>query len=228
MTPRRPCLAIDGPVGSGKSTVARLVAHRLGFTYVDSGAMYRALAWAARARGIGPADPERVSQLLNSVDLRLEPQPDGVNRVMVSGRDITQEIRSPEIGQLASEFSEMPAVREWMVALQQDMARDGGVVMEGRDIQTVVLPDAEIKIFLTASAEERARRRWIELRERGFEADCDEVLAEIQARDHRDSNRAHSPLRPADDAVHLDTGGMDIEQVVQRVLEIAGERNLRP
>ena len=228
MTPRRPCLAIDGPVGSGKSTVARLVAHRLGFTYVDSGAMYRALAWAARARGIGPAEPERVSQLLDTVDLRLDPQPDGINRVMVSGRDITEEIRSPEIGQLASEFSEMPAVREWMVALQQAMAREGGVVMEGRDIQTVVLPDAEIKIFLIAPAEERARRRWLELRERGFDADLDEVLAEIQARDHRDSNRAHSPLRAADDAVHLDTGGMDIEQVVQRVLEIAGERNLRP
>lgn len=224
MRPRRPCLAIDGPVASGKSTIARLVAHHLGYTYIDSGAMYRALAWAARAAGIGSADPDRVSQLLQTLDLRLDPQPDGPNRVFLDGRDITDEIRSPEIGRLASQLSEIPAVRERMVSLQRSMAGGGGVVMEGRDIQTVVLPEAEIKIFLTAPAEERARRRWRELQERGMNADLDAVLAEIQARDARDSNRAHSPLRPAADAFHLDTGGLTIEQVIAAVLDVVHGR----
>ena len=224
MSHRRPCIAIDGPVGAGKSTIARLVAQGLGYTYIDSGAMYRALAWAARRDGIGADDQTRVSELVEEVRIRIRPRADGLNQVIVNGDDITSEIRSPDIGQLASRLSAMPPVRRRMVALQQDMAREGGVVMEGRDIQTVVLPEAEVKIFLTASAEERARRRWEELRGRGLEADLQHVLADIEARDARDTTRADSPLKPAPDAVHVDTDGITIEQVVAKVLAIVKER----
>ena len=224
---RRPCIAIDGPVAAGKSTIARLVARALGYAYIDSGAMYRALSLAARAHSVAPEEPEQVSDLLNTVSIELRPRPDGLNRVFVDGRDVTVEIRAPEVGQLASSLSEIPEVRGRMVALQQEMARAGGVVMEGRDIQTVVLPDAEVKIFLTASPHERARRRCLELRERGFEADLGAVLAEIEARDRRDSTRSHSPLRAAPDAILLDTDGLTIEQVVERILAIVEERNLR-
>jgi len=223
---RGPCIAIDGPVGAGKSTIARLVAQGLGYTYIDSGAMYRALAWAARRDGIGADDQTRVSELVEEVRIRIRPRADGLNQVIVDGDDITSEIRSPEISQLASRLSAMPPVRRRMVALQQDMAREGGVVMEGRDIQTVVLPEAEVKIFLTASAEERARRRWEELRGRGREADLQHVLADIEARDARDTTRADSPLKPAPDAVHVDTDGLTVEQVVAKVLAIVKERGL--
>ena len=224
MSRRGPCIAIDGPVGAGKSTIARLVAHGLGYTYIDSGAMYRALAWAARRDGIGADDQTRVSELVEEVRIRIRPRADGLNQVIVNGDDITSEIRSPEISQLASRLSAMPTVRRRMVALQQEMARDGCVVMEGRDIQTVVLPEAEVKIFLTASAEERARRRWEELRGRGREADLQQVLADIEARDARDTTRADSPLKPAPDAVHVDTDGLTIEQVVAKVLATVKER----
>jgi len=224
VSPRRPCIAIDGPVGAGKSTIARLVAGRLGFSYIDSGAMYRALAWAARRQGIRPAETERVLGLLGGLRIRLEPQPEGANRVLVDDHDVTDEIRTQEIGELASQLSEIPGVRRRMVALQQEMAQAGGVVMEGRDIQTVVLPDAEVKIFLTAPAEERARRRLLELQARRHTASFEAVLAEITGRDQRDSTRADSPLRPAPDAVNVDTGGLTIEQVVERVLEIVRAR----
>ncbi len=222
--PRRARIAIDGPVGAGKSTIARLVARELGYTYVDSGAMYRALAWAAQAQGIRVDEPAHVAELLRNTKVELKPRPDGVNEVFVNGRDVTREIRTPEIGQLASKLSAMTPVRRRMVALQQQMARVGGVVMEGRDIQTVVLPDAEVKIFLSAPAEERAQRRWLELRERGMSADAADVLAEIVARDRRDTTRADSPLKPAADAVHVDTAGLTIEQVVERVLAIVQSR----
>ena len=224
MSRRGPCIAIDGPVGAGKSTIARLVAQGLGYTYIDSGAMYRALAWAARRDGIAADDQTRVSELVEEVRIRIRPRADGLNQVIVNGDDITSEIRSPDIGQLASRLSAMPPVRRRMVALQQDMAREGHVVMEGRDIQTVVLPEAEVKIFLTASAEERARRRWEELRGRGREADLQHVLADIEARDARDTTRADSPLKPAPDAVHVDTDGLTIEQVVAKVLAVVKER----
>jgi cytidylate kinase len=218
VTARRPCVAIDGPVAAGKSTVARLAAQRLGYTYVDSGAMYRALAWAARQRGIAADEVDRTCGLLEEVEIRLMPEANGGNRVLVNGADVTDQIRALEIGELASRLSEIPAVREQMVALQQAMAREGGVVMEGRDIQTVVLPEAEVKIFLTAPAEERARRRHLELRDRGFKASFDKVLAQVRARDDRDSNREHSPLRAAPDAVSIDTGGLTVDQVVGEVL----------
>lgn len=219
---RRPNIAIDGPVSAGKSTIARFVAQRLHFTYIDTGAMYRAFAWAAQRRGLTAARPEAAGKLLDEIEIRLVPRREGGSQVFVDAEEVTESIRTPEIGQLASQLSEIPAVRERMVALQQEMARDGGVVMEGRDIQTVVLPDAEVKIFLIAPAEERARRRCLELQERGLSADFDSVLTELRARDRRDSTRAHSPLRAAPDAVTIDTGGLTIPQVVARVLEVAG------
>jgi cytidylate kinase len=201
-----------------------LVARDLGYTYVDSGAMYRALAWAAVEKGIQSDDRAQVVELLRSTTIELSPRPDGANEVFVNGRDVSGEIRTPEISQLSSKLSAMTPVRRRMVAIQQRMAKAGGVVMEGRDIQTVVLPDAEVKIFLTASAEERARRRWQELRNRGLKADLDEVLADVQARDRRDSTRADSPLKPAPDAVHVDTSGLTIDQVVARVLAVVRDK----
>jgi len=220
----RPRLAIDGPVSAGKSTIARLVAQRLGFTYIDTGAMYRAFAWAAQLSGLTAAQPEEAVKLLATLAIQLLPRHEGGNQVLVDGVDITDEIRTPEIGQLASQLSEIPAVRGRMVALQQEMARDGGVVMEGRDIQTVVLPDAEVKIFLIAPAEERARRRCLELQQRGLICDLDSVLAELQQRDLRDSTRAHSPLKAAPDAITVDTGGLTIEQVVARVIAVVHDK----
>jgi len=211
-------------VSAGKSTIARLVAGELGYAYVDSGAMYRALAWAAREEGVSPEDVAGVRSLLESIEIELVPQSGGANRVRVNGREITEEIRAPEIGQLSSRLSEISGVRERMVALQREMAREGGVVMEGRDIQTVVMPEAEVKIFLTAPAEERARRRHLELRERGFEAELQTVLAGIKKRDGRDSNRKHSPLRAAPEAVVVDSGGLSIEEVVARVLAVVREK----
>ena len=224
MRPRGPCIAIDGPVGAGKSTIASLVARRLDYTYIDTGAMYRGLAWAARRDELTADDADPIIHLLRRTDIKLRPRPDGTNEVVVAGEDVTGEIRSPEIGQLASRLSVLPAVRRRLVALQQAMAREGSVVMEGRDVQTVVLPDADVKIFLTAPAEERAHRRWLELRERGREADEQQVLAEIRARDERDSTRQDSPLKPAPDAVHVDTGGLTIEQVVEKILEVVRGR----
>jgi len=220
----RPRLAIDGPVSAGKSTIARLVAQRLGFTYIDTGAMYRAFAWAAQLSGLTAAQSEEAVRLLDTLAIQLLPRHEGGNQVLVDGVDITDEIRTPEIGQLASQLSEIPAVRGRMVALQQEMARDGGVVMEGRDIQTVVLPDAEVKIFLIAPAEERARRRCLEFQQRGLICDLDSVLAELQQRDLRDSTRAHSPLKAAPDAITVDTGGLTIEQVVARVIAVVHDK----
>jgi cytidylate kinase len=220
---QRPCVAIDGPVAAGKSTIARLVARELGFTYVDSGATYRGLAWAARRHDIPADDRSRLEDLLGELNIQLRPRPDGINQVLVDGQDVTAEIRSPEIGRLASKLSAIPRVRRRMVALQKEMAREGGVVMEGRDIQTVVLPDAEVKIFLTAPAEERAERRWHELRARGVAADLETVRADIEARDKRDSTRSDSPLRAAPGAVHLDTGGLTVEEVSAKVLDVVRE-----
>lgn len=221
---RRPCVAIDGPVAAGKSTVARLVARELGFTYVDSGATYRGLAWTARRHDVPPDDRSRLDDLLGELNIQLRPQPDGSNQVLVDGQDVTDEIRAPGIGRLASRLSAIPQVRRRMVALQKEMAREGGVVMEGRDIQTVVMPEAEVKIFLIAPAAERAERRWHELRARGLSVELKQVQAEIEARDERDSTRSDSPLKAAPDAVHIDTGGMTIQEVVDSVLKVVRTR----
>ena len=204
-------VAIDGPAGAGKSTVARGVAQALGFTYLDSGAMYRSVALAARERGVEPAEAA------SSIDVGFGGA-EG-DRVLLDGRDVTTEIRTPEISEAASRVAADPAVRSAMVAAQRKLLRGGDWVAEGRDIGTVVAPDAELKVFLTADPRERARRRAAELG-----AEVDAVLAEQTIRDERDRAREHSPLRPAEGAVELDTTGLSVSEVVQRIAELARAR----
>lgn len=205
-------IAIDGPAGSGKSTVAKAVASRLGLEYLDTGAMYRSVAFAALRHNVDPDDSEVVARLARQVEIRLE---DG--KVCVDGHDATIEIRGPEVTRAVSAVAANPDVRAEMVARQREWAkkRDGGV-MEGRDIGTVVFPDAELKVYLTASDEERAKRRSKEVTDLHYDA----VAADIARRDHADSSRAASPMQQAADAVVLDTTGLTIDEVVDRVLEL--------
>jgi CMP/dCMP kinase len=195
-------IAIDGPAGAGKSTVARAVARRLGYTYLDTGAMYRSVALAALERGIEPTDV--------AATLRIEPTAD---QVLLDGRDVTTAIRTPEVSEAASKAAAEPAVRAAMVAEQRRLLSDGNWVAEGRDIGTVVAPDAKLKVFLTAEAAERARRRAAEIG-----ADVQTVLAEQTIRDERDTARADSPLRAAEDAITVDTTGLTIDEVVDRIV----------
>jgi len=217
-------IAIDGPAGAGKSTVAKSVAAALGYTYIDTGAMYRSVALRAIEDGIDPTDSERIGRLAEAVRIEFAQDALGGQRVLADGRDVTAEIRSPEATRLSSPVSAVPAVRRALVALQREMGRAGGVVMEGRDIGTVVFPNAEVKVFLTATDGERAARRWRELHERGEAVSIDDVLAQQRERDARDSSREDSPLRPADDAVIVDSDRLTIEQVTERILDIATRR----
>ena len=209
-------IAIDGPAGAGKSTVARRVAEALGYTYVDTGAMYRALAWAVLAAKIAPDDDEAVCALAARLEVRLEAE----GRVWVDGREVAGEIRTPEISNLTSPLSALPCVRSRMVALQQAMARPGGVVMEGRDIGTVVLPEAEIKVFLVATLDERVRRRRAELAAQGITLSPTELSRDIAARDRRDAARDVAPMVPAHDAVVLDSDGLHPDEVVAQILAL--------
>lgn len=213
-------IAIDGPAGAGKSTVAQRVADALGFTYIDTGAMYRALAWAVLDSGTDPQSIEAVVTQAASLEIHLEP-----GRVWADGREITEWIRSPEISNLTSPLAALPEVRTRMVTLQQAMARRGGVVMEGRDIGTVVLPEAEVKIFLTASLTERVRRRRVELSARGVERETEILEREIAARDARDTGRDTAPLKAAADAVRLDSDQLSADEVVTRILDLVRERS---
>lgn len=212
-------IAIDGPAGAGKSTVARMAAEQLGFLYVDTGAMYRAVGLYALRQGADPHSAEAVAALLPGIDLGLTYQ-DGVQRILLNGEDVSAAIRTPDASMAASAVSAHPAVRAFLLDRQRALGRDRSVVMDGRDIGTVIFPDAEVKIFMTASAEERAGRRCRELREKGQDADFNAVLADIRARDYSDSHRAAAPLRPAEDAVTLDTTAMSLEKSVQEVLRI--------
>ena len=207
-------VAIDGPAGAGKSTVARRVASALGYTYVDTGAMYRAVAWAVLAGGIAPSDADAVCALAERVEIRLEP-----GRVFAGDAEITDRIRTPEISNLTSPISALPCVRTRLAVLQREMGRRGGVVMEGRDIGTVVLPDAEVKVFLSASLDERVRRRREELGASGIDLSTEQLEADIAARDTRDASRDVAPMVPASDAILLESDGLDVEQVVSRILE---------
>lgn len=223
MPPRRvgPIIAIDGPAGAGKSTVAKAVADRLGFTYIDTGAMYRAVALLAVQHGTGIHEPERLGALAESARFEFRRDAGGRSRLYLNGADVEDAIRTPEIGQLSSPVSALPGVRRALVARQREMGASGGVVMEGRDIQTNVFPDAEVKVFLTATEPERARRRQAELAARGIERSLDEVLVEMRDRDARDSSRSLNPLTKADDAVEVLTDGMSVDEVIDAVISLA-------
>lgn len=210
-------IAIDGPVGAGKSTVARALARRLGFRYVDTGAMYRSVAWAATRRGTPLGDEAAVSALAGTVDIQFVPGGAG-QRVLVDGEDVTEPIRRPEMSEASSVVSAYAAVREAMVALQRRMGATGDVVMEGRDIGTVVFPDAQVKVYLNASLDERAGRRFRELQERGEPVTFAEVRRSLEERDRRDSTRAHSPLRVAPGAIVVDSTGRTVADVVEEIV----------
>lgn len=212
-------VAIDGPSGAGKSTLARRAAAEMGYLYVDTGAIYRTVAVGALRRGVDPADAAAVESILSDMHIRLAYDPkDGLQHMYLDGEDVSEQIRLHEISQHASTISAIPKVREFLLDLQRDLARNNHVVMDGRDIGTVVLPDAQVKIFLTASAQARAKRRFLELQQRGQQADFDTVLRDIILRDEQDSNRPIAPLRRADDAVLIDTTELDLEQSLQAIV----------
>lgn len=220
-------MAIDGPAGAGKSTTARLLAERLGYALLDTGAIYRTMALRARERGIAWDDGPGVASLADGLELgfRLEAT---VNRVLVNGTDVTSAIRAPEISDGASRVSALPEVRAALLGLQRRIGGVGGVVVEGRDIGTVVFPNAEAKFFLTASTDERARRRVAELRAAGKPADPEKTRAEIVARDERDTTRAAAPLRCADDALEIDSSALGPDEVVSKMAAIVAARAAIP
>ena len=212
-------IAIDGPAGSGKGTVAKRLAKELDLRYLDTGAMYRAVALLACRHGLGPNDGEAAAALAQKSSIEFgtgDPQP-----VFLDREDTTEAIRSLEVGELASALSAFPAVRRVLVERQREILREGGAVLEGRDTTTVVAPDADVKVFLTASLEERARRRFEELRAKGLDPDFEELKADVAARDQRDSTRADSPLKVADGATVIDTTEMSIEEVVAVIRRLA-------
>ncbi len=212
-------IAIDGPAGAGKSTIAKKVAKELGFIYVDTGAMYRAMALFFIRQNVKPEEKEKVETLCRQAKITICYK-DGQQLVLLNGEDVTGLIRQEEVGNMASATSAIPQVRAQLLSLQQDLANSENVVMDGRDIGTVVLPDAQVKIYLTASAKVRAARRCLELIQRGEEADEAVIEAQIIERDQRDMNREISPLRQAQDAVLVDSSEMNIEEVVEKILEI--------
>jgi cytidylate kinase len=211
-------VAIDGPAGSGKSTVARGLARRLGFTYLDSGALYRAVTLKALETGTDVADGEALGRLAREARIELRERHHPYVQVLLDGRDVSEEIRAPQVTGASSRVAAHHQVREALLAKQRGLISNGDWVAEGRDIGTVVAPDAAIKVFLTADPAERARRRAAELRRRGIEAEADEVHVAIEQRDRLDSTRSAAPLRQADDAIVIDTTGMEADEVIDRVL----------
>ncbi|MBE6970048.1 MAG: (d)CMP kinase [Ruminococcaceae bacterium] len=217
-------VAVDGPSGAGKSSLSRKIAERFGLMYVDTGAIYRTVGLAVHRAGVSPDDPVAVIALLPSLIIDLRHDESGLQRMYLGGEDVTDSIRTPEISQYASKVSAIPEVRAFLMEQQRSLARRYSVIMDGRDIGTVVLPDADIKVFLTASAEDRARRRYEENLSKGVKQSFEEVLADIIERDERDSSRAAAPLRAAEDAVLLDTTGNSFEQSLEQLSCIIKER----
>ena len=216
-------IAIDGPGGAGKSTLAKGLAKKLGFAYVDTGAIYRTVGFAARSKGIAPDDAEAVSAMLKDIKVEAKFE-DGRQDMYLDGEFLGDRIREHEISHYASAVSAIPAVREYLFDMQRSIADENNVIMDGRDIGTVILPDAQLKVFLTATAEERAMRRTNELIEKGQKADYDQVLADIKERDDRDSSRAIAPLKPADDAIMFNNTGFTPEQSLEKLLEIVKDK----
>lgn len=219
-------IAIDGPAGAGKSTLARQLAGKLGFIYVDTGAIYRTVALAVLRAGADPADAGQVAALLKGLDIRMDYGPDGEQRMFLGGEDVSRAIREHQVSGLASRVSAIPAVRDFLLDFQRRQAREHNVVMDGRDIGTVVLPQADVKIFLTAAPEARAQRRLLELRQRGQQADYDTVLRDIIQRDEQDANRPIAPLRRAEDAALLDTTRLNLEQSLEALVRLVKEKEL--
>lgn len=212
-------IAIDGPAGAGKSTIAKTVARKLHVIYVDTGAMYRAMALFMLREGVDPADGDAVSAKCRDADITIAYE-DDVQVVYLNGENVNPYLRTEEVGQMASATSVQPVVREKLVELQRALAAREDCVMDGRDIGTCVLPDAQVKIFLTASSEVRAKRRCDELAAKGVSCDLQKIKADIEERDHRDMNREHSPLRVAEDAIFVDSSYMTVEEVTERILEL--------
>jgi cytidylate kinase len=210
-------IAIDGPAGAGKSTIAKRLSSQLGIIYLDTGAMYRAVALKVYHAGINYENSQQVIKLLRDTDIKVEYR-NGVQSVLLDGRDVTDKIRTPEISRGASKVAVIPEVRLKLVQLQRNIAKENSVVMDGRDIGTYVLPDANRKFFITASIEERARRRLVELQQKGVVENYDEILAEMQNRDKNDSGRSFAPLKMAEDAILIDTTGKSIEEVVNEIM----------
>ena len=213
-------IAIDGPAGAGKSTIAKAVARELGYVYIDTGAMYRAVGLFCLDQAIALTDEARVSEAVRDIDITIAYDEGGAQQVFLNGANVSTRIRTQQVGDAASTVSQYPAVREKMVKLQQSLAEHTSVVMDGRDIASKVLPNADTKIYLTASVEERARRRANELREKGELCDIAEVEAEIRARDDRDMHRQHSPLIQVPEAVLVDSSTLTIDETIDRILEI--------
>ena len=216
-------VAIDGPSGAGKSTVTKQLAERLGYVHLDTGAMYRVVALLTSRAKIDPADAAAVATICGSLDIEFQRR-DGTMRVLANGEDVTGDIRSPEISLLTSQVAALPEVRSCLVAMQRRMARTGGVVLEGRDIGTVVFPDAEAKFFLTASAAERGKRRFNELQAKGVPVTLEQTIDEVIRRDRQDSERDHAPLRRADDAVEIDSTSMAPAAVVDLLEQLVREK----
>lgn len=220
-------IAIDGPSGAGKSTISRKAAEKFGFIYVDTGAIYRTIGLATKIRGVSLDDTAAVIELLPTLEIELKYNDAGEQHTYLDGNDVSRDIRLPEVSMLASKVSAIPAVREFLIDMQRGMAEKYDVIMDGRDIGTVILPNADLKIFLTADVRDRARRRYEELRAKGMEKPFDEVLAEMEKRDEQDTQRAAAPLKAADDAVLLDTSGNTLEESIDEVCRLISEKTGR-
>ena len=217
-------IAIDGPGGAGKSSLAKAVAKKLSILHVDTGAIYRTIGYAAFARGLNAKDESQIAPLLKTIRIDMAFDEAGGQKMLLDGKDVSREIRLPEISMYASNVSALPCVRAYLLEMQRDIARKRSVIMDGRDIGTVVLPDADLKIYLTASAEERARRRCLELSERGTPEPYEAVLREINERDEQDMHRAIAPLREAADAIRLDTSALNFDESEQALLKLIQEK----
>jgi len=220
---RHVIITIDGPAGSGKSSVAKMVAQRLGFAYLDSGAIYRAVALYLLQKGIPPDDEAQIEESLKGMNIHIK----DLQRIYVNGNDVTMAIRSPQVDEVVSSYAALPVVRRRLFSLQRDLRDDRDLIAEGRDMGTVVFPDADLKIFLKADARTRAIRRWKELMERGVDISFDDVYYQIVQRDEKDANRKLSPLMPAKDAIILDTSELTLEEVVDKVTELIKDRVLQ-